>query len=515
MGKEKQAGEKNPSADAPNQGIEIIDRDTALDAYRDVYQDLFDHVPCFITVQDRNYKLLRYNREFADTFEPAAGEYCYNAYKGREEKCLVCPVEKTFKDGRSHWSEEFGPNKDGNILHWVVKTSPIKNSKGEIVAVMEMCLDITHRKKLEEELEVSERKYRAIFNNIPNPLFVLDAETFEILDCNVSVKTVYGYSRKDITNTCFLNLFRIEEREPYAELLKTSTVINQATQMTKGGKTLFVNIRISPSEHVGQKVLLVTTSDITQRLEMEQQLIQTSKMATLGEMATGVAHELNQPLSVIKTASNFFMRKINKDEDIGESALVTMSKKIDANVDRATKIINHMREFGRKSDMRLEKVEVNNVLHEAHDVLSQQLKLRGIEVVWDLQEDLPMIMADQGRLEQVFINLIINSRDAIEDKLEKKKEKKVTEKIFLKTKTDGKTVTVEVRDTGPGIPETISDKIFEPFFTTKKVGKGTGLGLSISYGIIKDCGGSIRVVSKNKNEGAHFIISFPVPDAAR
>jgi len=146
--------------------------------------------------------------------------------------------------------------------------------------------------------------------------------------------------------------------------------------------------------------------------------------------------------------------------------------------------------------------------------LSQQLKLRGIEVVWELQENLPMIMADPGRLEQVFINLIINSRDAIEDKSETGKEKKDAEKIFLKTNTDGKTVTIEVRDTGPGIPETISDKIFEPFFTTKKVGKGTGLGLSISYGIIKDCGGSIRVVSKNKNEGAHFIISFPVPNGA-
>jgi histidine kinase len=483
-----------------------------LDEYRDVYQDLFDHVPCFITVQDRNYKLLRYNREFEESFDPKAGAHCYQAYKRRDEKCIICPVEKTFEDGLSHWSEEFGPNKHGETLHWVVKTSPIKNAKGEIIAVMEMCLDITHRKKLEEELEISERKYRAIFNNIPNPLFVLDAESLGIIDCNDSVETVYGYSREEMGNRSFLEFFRPEERESYASTMKSSTVINQARHLTKDGKALYVNIRISPSKHLGEKVLLVTTSDITQRLEIEQQLIQASKMATLGEMATGVAHELNQPLSVIKTASNFFVRKIDKKETIKEETLFTMSSKIDSNVDRATRIISHMREFGRKSSMNREKVQVNKVMHDAHDVMSQQLKLRGIAVRWDLDEDLPMIIGDAGRLEQVFINLLINARDAIEEKMEKENERRGNEKIMLKTRSDGNGVNIEVRDTGPGIQEDMLDKIFEPFFTTKKVGKGTGLGLSISYGIIKDCGGSIRVESNKKDMGACFVIKFPITD---
>jgi histidine kinase len=245
---------------------------------------------------------------------------------------------------------------------------------------------------------------------------------------------------------------------------------------------------------------------------MEQQLIQTSKMATLGEMATGVAHELNQPLSVIKTASNFFMRKINKKEMIENDTLLTMSKKIDSNVDRATKIINHMREFGRKSDMSREKVSVNRVIRAALEVLNQQLKLRGIEVVQELQEGMPRILADSSRLEQVFINLLVNSRDAIEEKRATKGEMEGVERIIFKTRADDKNVTVEVCDTGPGIPETITEKIFEPFFTTKKIGKGTGLGLSISYGIIKDCRGRIRVVSQKKDDGACFVITFPIPD---
>jgi len=116
------------------------------------YQNLFELVPCIITVQDRDYKLIEYNRQFAEMFSPKPGEYCYQAYKGRDEPCVLCPVEKTFQDGQSHWSEETGLLEDGTIAHWVVKTAPVKNSKGEIVAAMEMSLDITQMKELEERL---------------------------------------------------------------------------------------------------------------------------------------------------------------------------------------------------------------------------------------------------------------------------------------------------------------------------------------------------------------------------
>ncbi|MBW2092420.1 MAG: PAS domain-containing sensor histidine kinase, partial [Deltaproteobacteria bacterium] len=282
-------------------------------------------------------------------------------------------------------------------------------------------------------------------------------------------------------------------------------------QFTKGGKRLFVNIRVSPSEYHDQNVLLVTTSDITKLLETEQQLIQASKMATLGEMSTGVAHELNQPLSVIKTASNFFMRKINNKQRINDNILKTMARQIDSHVDRATRIINHMREFGRESDMALQKVQINEILGKACEVLNQQLKLKGIEVIWELEDNLPVIMADPGRLEQVFINLLINARDAIEDKWESMESEHKIKKIVIKTASKEKEITAEISDTGIGIPEAISEKIFEPFFTTKKVGKGTGLGLSISYGIIKECNGSITART-NPDGGATFVLTFPRPD---
>jgi len=487
---------------------EIGQQQAELSRQMEEYQNLFEMVPCIITVQNRDYRLVQFNREFQEKFAPRPGDFCYRAYKGRETKCVVCPVEKTFEDGRSHTSEETGFSKEGQPSHWLVKTSPIKDSDGDIVAVMEMNLDITARKKLEEELELSEKKYHTIFNNIPNPVFVLDENTLEVLDCNDSVAAVYGCSKDGLRCRNFLDLFPEEDHERMAESIHSHAVINQAKQRRKDGKALFVNIRISPSEYSGRRVLLITTSDITKRLEAEQQLIQASKMATLGEMATGVAHELNQPLSVIKTASSYFMKKVHKKETIADDILATMCGEIDSHVDRASKIINHMRQFGRKSDMELEELEVNDVLIRTFEIFSQQLKVRGIEIEWELAENLPSIKADADRLEQVFINLLINARDAIMDRLEAGGEQSREKKIFLLTRSEPHKVLIEICDTGVGIPPGMADKIFEPFFTTKEVGKGTGLGLSISYGIVKDFGG--RIYSKPRpGGGACFIVEFP------
>jgi len=205
------------------------------------------------------------------------------------------------------------------------------------------------------------------------------------------------------------------------------------------------------------------------------------------------------------------MKKINKKEKIEDEVLFTLSEEIDAYVDRATKIINHMRQFGRKSDTTLEKVRVNAVLEKAVEILGQQLKVRGIEIFWDLELDPPPIMADPDRLEQVFVNLLINARDAMDENQQSYQPRKEAKKISLKTRSHGKEITVEISDTGPGIEGAILERIFEPFFTTKKVGQGTGLGLSISYGIIHDCKGSIRAVS-GKGKGTRFIMKFPISD---
>jgi histidine kinase len=472
------------------------------------YQKLFEEAPCYITVQDRDLKLIRYNREFAERFSPEPGDFCYEAYKGRSERCEACPVLRTFEDGQPHYSEEAAVDKDGLETYWMVKTSPLKDSKGEVVAAMEMSLDLTQVKVLERKARKSEEKYRTIFNTIPNPVFVLSAQSLKILDCNDSVTAVHGFHKNEILMTPFLDLFEPHDREILGARLKSENIINRARQLRKDGKFIYVNIRVSSSEFDGRKVFLVTTSDITLRLMAEQHLIQAGKMATLGEMATGVAHELNQPLSVIKTASSFLRRKAAEHKPIPEETLKTMVEEIDSHVDRASRIITHMREFGRKSEVAKEKVQVNAILRRAVDFFQQQLKLREIDVVEDLHENVPEILADPNRLEQVFVNLLINARDAIEKKWEQDGGPGRVKRITLTTTVDNEMVIIKVADTGAGVPEAIRDKVFDPFFTTKKVGKGTGLGLSISYGIVHDYDGSIHVES-TEGEGATFVVKFP------
>jgi histidine kinase len=484
-----------------------------LNKQRQEYQNLFERVPCLITVQDRDYRLLRFNHEFALRFAPRVGDACYAAYKGRTAKCPACPVERTFADGQMHSAEESGINKDGTPSHWIVRSSPILDGSGRIVAAMEISLDITERRQLEVELQQSEKKYHDIFNHIPNPVFVLDADSLAIVDCNHSVQAVYGFAADALTGTDFMALFPEEERTACGPKIRSAALLNQVRHCHRSGRQIYVNIRVSPSESAGRRVLLVTTSDITQRLEAEQQLIQASKMATVGEMATGVAHELNQPLSVIKTATSFFIRKLAAGEPVDPEQLAAMLPKMDRNVDRAARIIQHMRQFARKSELELERVQINDVLQSAFEIFSQQLKVRGIAVVRRLSPDLPRINADPQRLEQVFINLLLNARDAIEERWRREPEAPRDGRITIETALQHQRVICRIADTGVGIRPGMSEKIFEPFFTTKEVGQGTGLGLSISYGIVKECGGEIRAES-GVGQGASFVMHFPPAAAA-
>lgn len=489
---------------------EVLEKQSELNKQIDEYQNLFESVPCIITVQDRNYRILRHNREFETVFQPEAGDYCYRAYKGLEQKCLDCPVEKTFQTGKPQFSEESAYNRGGERKHWLVHTSPIFDENGQVVAAMEMCLDITHRRRLELELVKSEHKYYAIFNGIPNPVFVLDLDNLEILDCNESATQVYGYTKDEMLGRSFMCFFPHSQQEQYVNRLRTETMIHQARHFNKDGLTIYVRIRASFSEYADRKVLLVTTSDITKRLEAEQQLFQAGKMTTMGEMATGVAHELNQPLSVIKTASNYFMRKVTREEPIEQDIIKELAEEIDKYVDRATRIINHMREFGRKSEMILQNTDVNPIMEKAFEMFGQQLALREIEVIWNLGSDLPEVMSDPGSMEQAFVNLLINARDAIDAQWDIQP-REGRKRIVLKTEMVKDKVRVTVADNGTGVSPALADKIFEPFFTSKEVGKGTGLGLSIVYNYMQGCSGRIWF-EQNEMGGTSFFLEFPMAD---
>jgi histidine kinase len=358
-------------------------------------------------------------------------------------------------------------------------------------------------KKTEEELVKSEETYRGLFYNNPSPSFIVDQITFEIRDVNIMALKLYGYPKSELTGNNFFDLVSEEYREVLHQVFKEKKpFLGKLKQKNKKGAPFFVNVRWSPGIYGDQKIYIIMTNDITEQIQTEQQLAHAGRMATLGEMAAGVAHELNQPLSVIKTGTGFISKKIKKNEPIPIETLQTLAEEMDAQVDRASRIINHLREFGRKTETLKTAVQVNEAIKGMLSVLGKQLELRQIKIIMDLGSNLPPILGNQNRLEQVFINLILNARDALEDPAIKEKV------IRIRSYCEDDWVKVDFTDNGCGIPKEIQEKIFEPFFSTKEVGQGTGLGLSISYGILRDYLGQIQVNSR-MGSGTTFILQFP------
>lgn len=246
----------------------------------------------------------------------------------------------------------------------------------------------------------------------------------------------------------------------------------------------------------------------------QSQLFQTSKLATLGEMSAGLAHEMNQPLggiSLIVTS----LRKLLEKGRLTDEEIKSGIKEIEASVERMSRVIQHIRTFARQDTLRFVEVKVNATIDSAMSLLGEQLRLHEIEVALELGEDLPRVNGEPYQLEQVWINLISNARDALDDKGRLIDEGRMpkssyNKKLIISTAfdADSKTIQVSFADNGRGIPKEKKDKIFDPFFTTKEVGKGSGLGLSISYGIIESHKGSIKVDSK-ENEGTTVTVMLP------
>jgi PAS domain S-box-containing protein len=355
----------------------------------------------------------------------------------------------------------------------------------------------------EEELIKSEETYRLLFNSNPSPIFIVDQFSFLIWDANIMALKLYGYQKSDLIGKPFLDLVSEDFQEDLLQVFREKKpFLGKLKQKHKKGSTFYVNLRCSPGVYGDKPIYIIITNDITEQIQAEQQMAHASKMATLGEMSAGVAHELNQPLTVIKTGINLILRKIINNQPISEETLKILAEEIDAQVDRASRIINHMREFGRKTEIHKAAVQVNEAIRGMVTVIGKQLELRKIKLFLDLDPELPRILGDKNRLEQIFINLALNARDALDDL-------SIAEKIIrIHSFFENNWVKIDFTDNGCGIPKENQEKIFEPFFSTKGVGQGTGLGLSVSYGIIRDYQGQIQVNSR-MGSGTSFILQFP------
>jgi C4-dicarboxylate-specific signal transduction histidine kinase len=253
-----------------------------------------------------------------------------------------------------------------------------------------------------------------------------------------------------------------------------------------------------------------TTTEIERReqelRDKQEQLVQAGKLATLGELTTGIAHELNNPLNNI----GLFVGNVIDQIELGlaedkASMLGDLEGALEQ-VRKATEIISHLRTFGRAAPVSLEPVALNEVIERSLSLMHEQLRLRQIAVDLDLAPRAAVVHGNAIQLEQVFVNLLANARDALADAPLKS--------IHVASAVRAPLVSVSFADTGPGVPAELEQRIFDPFFTTKEVGAGTGLGLSITYAIIKEHGGTIAVESQ-PGEGARFLIELPLASDVR
>ena len=425
---------------------------------------------------------------------------------------------------QAYEAEEFFPHL-GEEGKWIFFTAaPIKSPDGKIMGAIQTLKDITEDKKTHEELELqdkelstlyekykkSEEKYRSLFNNNPSPIFIIDRQTFEILDVNHRVEEEYGYKKTELLGTPFLKIGDSSDetiKEGLEGLFENKSILFTKKKHYKRDKSsFFVNIKVVNARYSHRDVLIASATDITESVEKETQLIQAGKLATLGTMAAGMAHEINQPLNVIQICADLILKMIKKGISIPDDELVVMANDIIDNVARASGIIKHVRDFARQSERDLKKLVINDPINDVFKVLGHQLTVHSIKLEVDLDPEIPEIRAEHNRLEQVFINLVTNAIDSMDEK-EQKEDAPVEKILKIKTYTQENWVVAEVSDTGLGMTDEVKRKIFEPFFTTKETGKGTGLGISISFGIIKDYGGTIDILSEH-GKGATFIIKF-------
>ncbi len=240
----------------------------------------------------------------------------------------------------------------------------------------------------------------------------------------------------------------------------------------------------------------------TRMNELNAQLVQSDKLAALGKMAAGVAHEINNPLATILQKTGW-MEDLLAEEEFTETKnleeYIESIKSIEDQVERARKVVHSMLGYARRMEPRLEDVDINETINQTIDLLENYARINNINIQTGLAPDLPVIASQQSELQQVFLNLISNAIDAIEkDGLIEVRSRRINSKIA-----------VEVQDNGPGIPEEKQKRIFDPFFTTNRTGKGTGLGLWISYNIIEKLGGSLSFKSK-AGEGTTFTALIPI-----
>jgi PAS domain S-box-containing protein len=392
------------------------------------------------------------------------------------------------KDGTLFWQEVFGK----------------RVTIGGKERILALARDITGRKQAEEALCASEEQYRSMFNASIDGLALWDAAG-EIVDTNPALWRMYGYSGDE---SSALPPHGYKGPSYDAEFLRAvaagEPLHMEVTQLRQDGTPLEFEVHGIPMQYQGEPHVLTIARDITEKkrsaaelVRQRESLYQREKLAALGSLLAGVAHELNNPLSVVVARAVLL-------EEQGDSSIQAAAVKIRTAAERCARIVRTFLAMARQQRPERGPVAINDVVTAALDITSYAIRTSSIEVALDLSKGLPLILADADQLHQVMLNVIINAQQSLQDH-------PAPRRIRVSSCFDylADVVCITVADNGPGIPAHLRARVFEPYFTTKPTGVGLGVGLAVSLGIVEAHGGTLTVASPIEG-GAAFTITLPV-----
>jgi nitrogen fixation/metabolism regulation signal transduction histidine kinase len=362
-------------------------------------------------------------------------------------------------------------------------------------------LEDNHRQLTDQynQLSRSQKEWQETFDCITDPIAVIDKD-FNIAKANRAFYEYYSLPPfTPIRNKCYEIIGTCLQSDcPHSEALHLKKPLTNEIADPKTGKILQISIFPYDPEEEGFTDSIFIAKNITEKKENELRQIIHERLAALGEMASGIAHELNNPLATISACTESLIKRIDK-ETIDPPLFSSYLRMIEEEIERCKKITTGMLLFIRGTNSDKKKIDIHEVLNKTMEALRFQGRLREIEVLYRLQKELPMVMGNEGELMQVFTSIVVNALDAMEDK----------GILTLETGTHQNNVFIRIQDTGTGIPSFLINRIFDPFFTTKMEKGGTGLGLSIAAKIIKENHGKIDVTSEEGN-GTVFTINLPI-----
>jgi len=396
---------------------------------------------------------------------------------------------------------EYFPDFRGSEKYFYNTCSPIYDEEGQIQGAVQAIVDVTERERLAQELRESEEKFRSLVEASLDGI-VLHRD-LKLLYVNRACLEMFRYNQpadllgRDLSELIEYPYQQVAPRR-LANLLRGASRprVFEMKGVRRDGEKFDLEVISFPTTYSGRPASQTHIRDITHKKQLEEHLARTDKLASLGQLAAGVAHEMNNPLGSIMVLSYLLLEDMN--EDCAERAQID---KIIREATRCKEIVQGLLEFSRYMPSRMVPLQVNTILEEVLFLVGGHLLFQHIDLVKDFQPDLPLVLGDKNRLEQVFINLLMNSGDAMEGM------GRLT--VSTSLNPEGDRVRLVFQDTGPGIPEDLLARLFDPFFTTKRVGKGVGLGLSISYGIVEKHMGRI-FVEKTGPEGSTFVVELPV-----